>query len=157
MKHSCFNFLFLTGYLHYFETSTNLHIETNVQVWQSGGLYTVLHTWAWVQCVAMPLSGGASRLGLDTHKINHKYNPWTIFLFQVLAQYVYFEDSLNNCRQFSCQYSLLINFKLQTTSKFWRSIYTVVLIRVGYFVLLNYSYKSSSIIKTRDSFGICWS
>ena len=105
----------------------------------------------------MPLSGGVSRLGLDTHKINHKYNPWTIFLFQVLAQYVYFEDSLNNCQQFSCQYSLLINFKLQTTSKFWRSIYTVVLIRVGYFVLLNYSYKSWSIIKTRDRFENCWS
>ena len=35
--------------------------------------------------------------------------------------------------------------------------YTVVLIRVGYFVLLNYSYKSWSIIKTRDRFENCWS
>ena len=35
--------------------------------------------------------------------------------------------------------------------------YTVVLTRVRYFVLLNYSYKSWSIIKTRDRFGICWS
>ena len=35
--------------------------------------------------------------------------------------------------------------------------YTVVLIRVGYFVLLNYSYKSWSIIKTRDIFENCWS
>ena len=34
---------------------------------------------------------------------------------------------------------------------------TVVLIRVGYFVLLNYSYKSWSIIKTRDIFENCWS
>ena len=30
-------------------------------------------------------------------------------------------------------------------------IHTVVLIRVQYFVLLNYSYKSWSIIKTRDN------
>ena len=33
--------------------------------------------------------------------------------------------------------------------------YTVVFIRVGYFVLLNYSYKSWSIIKSRDSSEIC--
>ena len=33
--------------------------------------------------------------------------------------------------------------------------YTVVAGRVRYFVLLNYSYKYWSIIKTRDSFGIC--
>ena len=35
--------------------------------------------------------------------------------------------------------------------------YTVVLIRVGYFVLLHYSYKFWSIIKTRDIFENCWS
>ena len=29
--------------------------------------------------------------------------------------------------------------------------------RVRYFVLLNYSYKSWSIFKTRNRFGICWS
>ena len=38
------------------------------------------------------------------------------------------------------------------------SVYhTVVLISSLYFVLLNYTYKSWSIIKTRDSFGICLS
>ena len=35
------------------------------------------------------------------------------------------------------------------------SVSTIVAERVQYFVLLNYSYKSWSIIKTRDSFGIC--
>ena len=35
--------------------------------------------------------------------------------------------------------------------------YTVVAERVRYFVLLNYSFKSWSIIKTRDSFRICLS
>ena len=36
-------------------------------------------------------------------------------------------------------------------------ITTVVAQRVRYFVLLNYTYKSWPIIKTRDSFGICLS
>ena len=34
---------------------------------------------------------------------------------------------------------------------------TVVADRVGYFVMLHYSYKSWSIIKTRDIFENCWS
>ena len=35
--------------------------------------------------------------------------------------------------------------------------FTVLVKRVWYFVLLNYSCKSWSIFKTRDRFGICWS
>ena len=35
--------------------------------------------------------------------------------------------------------------------------YTVLVKRVRYFVLLNYSWKSWLIFKTSDRFGICWS
>ena len=40
---------------------------------------------------------------------------------------------------------------------FWFQKYKVVAEKVWYFVLLNYSFKSWSIIKTRDSFRICLS
>ena len=43
-----------------------------------------------------------------------------------------------------------------TTSRFVPNTYTVVEISSLYFVLLYYSYKSWTIIKTRVSFEICW-
>ena len=55
-----------------------------------------------------------------------------------------------------CHACLLHMFVTKVCRNFCHSFYSSF-IRVPYFVLLNYSYKSWSIVKARDRFGICWS
>ena len=77
-----------------------------------------------------------------------------------------------NCLLFRLMFSLKIDFRKTAACLFVhppvhlfvlghfplsQNPTTVVLIRVWYFVLLDYSYKSWLFIKTRDRFGICWS